>query len=406
MAAKSGHFSVTEKDEARPVAGAAGDSLDAFILRLPGVKVFCSSPSDWSLNHKPCCAQSAAKMKDQSMFKLRLSLLALAGVSVFSAAPAATITEDFSTDPSQSGWQVFGNTNLFGWDAPNRQLDVTWDSTQPNSYFYHVLPWYLTRNDDFDIQFDLRLTDIASGVETGKTGPLELGFGFLHLGDATSTNFMRGVFGSAPNLAEFDYYTSGYYNVGGVIYNSPATTTPAFISGTDSYDYAPSDLSVYDDELPTNQTVHVEFAYTASNQTAVLSLSTNGQPIANLPGLVLDPNNGFSSSDDFIVDVFSISSYSSAGDAYDSVLAHGSVANIVITLPPPAQNPSGSFSNGVWQVRFTDQTNWVYSLQRTTDVMLWNDVSASVSGNGTNLVLLDDLPPAANAFYRVRAQRP
>ena len=111
---------------------------------------------------------------------------------VLSAARAATLSEDFSTDPFQKGWRVFGNTNLYHWDASNHQLAVTWDSTQPNSYFYHPLGGRLTRYDDFRFDFDLRLDDIASGVEPGKTGPMQLGIGFQNYAVATNANFLRG----------------------------------------------------------------------------------------------------------------------------------------------------------------------------------------------------------------------
>jgi hypothetical protein len=117
------------------------------------------------------------------------------GAFLADRASGANITENFSANPTQNGWQVFGNTNLFYWDTANQKLAVTWDSTQPNSYFYHTLPWYLTRYDDFRVEFDLSLADIASGVEPGKTGPLQLGVGFLNYAGATSTNFMRGSFG-------------------------------------------------------------------------------------------------------------------------------------------------------------------------------------------------------------------
>jgi hypothetical protein len=333
-------------------------------------------------------------------------LLALAGLSVWSVAYATVITENFINNPSLDGWRIFGNTNLFRWDSTNHDLAVTWDSTKTNSYFYQPLNGYLTRNDDFHIEFDLRLTDIASGVEPGKTGPMQLGFGFLNSKIATNASFMRGAFGSAPNVAEFDYYTDGYYFFGDVYYPAPATTTPSFISGVDSYDYAPVNLSVYENELPTNQTVHVTFAYTASNQTAVVVLTTNGVPLGQPTNLVLNSANGFADSDDFQVDMFSISSYSSVGDDYDSVLAHGSVANLAVTLPPPAQNLTGGFSHGVWQVQFTDHTNWLYTLQRSTDFVSWADASVTTNGNGTNLILQDPNAPTDKAFYRVRANRP
>jgi hypothetical protein len=340
------------------------------------------------------------------MKKVLFVSLAAAGLSVLSVAHAATITGDFSTNPLSEGWQIFGNTNLFQWDSTNHDLAVTWDSSQQNSYFYHSLGAYLTRNDDFGIEFDLRLNDIASGVEPGKTGPMQLGFGFLNFAGATNVNFMRGAYGSAPNVAEFDYYTSGYYDYFGTIYDAPATTTPSFISSVSSYDYAPVNLSVYDNELPTNQTVHVTLTYTASNQTAVVVLTTNGVPLGQPPNLVLSSANGFADSDDFQVDMFSISSYSSTGDDYDSVLAHGSVGNVVVTLPPSAQNLTGGFSNGIWRVQFTDHTNWLYTLERTTNFLSWVDASPATDGNKTNLILQDANPPTTRAFYRVRAERP
>jgi hypothetical protein len=342
------------------------------------------------------------------MKKISFVPLALASLFALSAvrSGATVITGDFSTDPLQNGWQIFGNTNQFQWDSTNQNLAVTWDSTQPNSYFYHPLGTTLTRNDDFSIEFDLRLSDIASGNEPGKTGPMQLGFGLLNFANATSPDFMRGSYGNAPGVAEFDYYAHGYYDYFGTIYDSSATTTPSFISGVDSYDYCPASLSPYDNELPTNQWVHIAFTYTASNQTAVVVVTTNGVSAGQLPPLVLNGDNGFFDSDDFSVDTFFVSSYSSAGDYFDSVLAHGSVGNIVVTLPPPAQNLAGAFSNGVWQVQFTDHAGWLYTLECTTNFISWTPVSIPTPGNRTNLFLQDTNPPAGNAFYRVSAERP
>jgi len=332
--------------------------------------------------------------------------LALAGLFLSSVAHAATIIENFVSNPLQNGWQVFGDTNLFQWDSLNQQLAVTWDSTRSNSYFHYPLGTVLTRHDDFSFSFDLRLSDIASDVELGKTGPLQLGFGFLNSTNATSTNFMRGSFGNAPNVAEFDYYAWGYYDFGGTIYDAPAATTPSFISGVNSYAYAPTVISVYNNELPTNQTVHVMMTYTASNQTVALTVLTNGVPIAALPDLVLDSAHGFEDTDNFFADMFSISSYSSAGDDYDSILAHGTVDNIVVVLPPPVQSLTGSFSNAVWHVEFSSRRNWLYTLERTTNFAAWSEVSVPTLGNGTTMFLEDTNAVLVKALYRVCAQRP
>jgi len=344
------------------------------------------------------------------MLKVRLSVLALAGLSVLCASRAATLTEDFSANPLEAGWQVFGNTNSFAWNSTNRNLEVKWDSTQPDSYYYHPLGLSLTRYDDFSLEFDLRLTDIASGVEPDKTGPLQIGVGFLNLAGATSTNFMRGAWGSAPDVAEFAYYTWGYYDYGGVIYPSPASTVASFIAGgTNSFKYAPTFVSVFETELPTNQTVHIRLVYTGANQTARLTVTTNGVPLRELPPLVLsDPGNSqFTPAATFRVDTFSISSYSSTGDGYDSVLAHGSVDNVAITAQfQPVTCLTGGLTNGLWQAQFFAHSNWFCTLERSTDLHSWAAASLTNAGTESLTLLQDTNPPSSRAFYRVRAEPP
>ncbi len=336
-----------------------------------------------------------------------LLLPALAGLLLCPNVRAAIITQDFTTDPLLDGWALFGNTNLFHWNSANRNLEVTWDSSQPNSYFYHPLGTVLSRSDDFTLQFDLLLSDIVSGNEPGKTGPLEIGLGFFNLASATGTNFMRGVFGGAPGLVEFDYFPAGYYDSGGTIYDVVPTTTPTFIS-TNGSDFAPTVFAPYEFELPTNVVVHVSMTYAASNQTLVTLLTTNGAPFLQLPNVVLTDTNAsaFTDTDDFRVDAFSISSYSSSGDDYDSVLGHGTVGNILLSFPAPIQELTGGFSNAVWQVHFVSRSNWLYTLERASALHSWTDVSSPVAGSAGALLLQDTNPPADLGFYRVRATRP
>ena len=349
------------------------------------------------------------------MSRFRLSAPALAGWLVLLSlrSGATVITQNFSTNPLQDGWQIFGDTDLFQWNSTNHNLAVTWDSSQTNSYFYHPLGTILTRNDDFSIAFDLRLNDIASGTHAGMTGGFEIGLGFLNFGDATGTNFLRGVFYpigapiGAINLVEFDYFPSGYFPDFGPV---SATTTPTFIATNG--DYAPSQYIPYEIELPTNVLFHVTMTYAASNQTLVTILTTNGIPFLQLLDVTLtDPGNSeFSDADNFRVDTISINSYSDAGqDPYygSSVLAHGIVDNIVVTLPPPPiRNLTGAFSNGVGNMRFLSRSNWLYTLERTVDFQSWTDVSPSIPGNAAHLLLQDASPPTGMAFYRVRANRP
>ena len=58
------------------------------------------------------------------------------------------------------------------------------------------------------------------------------------------------------------------------------------------------------------------------------------------------------------------------------------------------------------QAQFISRSNWLYTLERTTDFKSWTDVSSATSGNGTNLFLPDTNARADKAFYRVKAERP
>jgi len=352
------------------------------------------------------------------MLKLRLLTFALAGASLLTARGDTLITEDFSTDPFRNGWSVFGDANLFQWDYTNQDLRVTWDSSQPNSYFYHPLGTILARDDDFSMAFDLRLADIGPGPQTNYTNTFEIALGFLNLAQASQTNFLRGTGVSSPNLVEFAYFWDSGYG---------ATTYPTFVDTNNSFNWnGASDYAIF--ALTNGVTYHVVMAYTASNQTAsgfglgsglawlfvmaytgsnqpATATITNSQQAAGI--LIAQPLNvNFG---DFRLDTFSVSSYSDAGQTSfpGSVLAHGVVDNIVVVVPPPpVQNLTGSFTDGVWRVQFDGRTNWIYTLQRTTDFNSWTDASPPASGANGSLVLSDLAPPSAKAFYRVQANRP
>jgi hypothetical protein len=105
------------------------------------------------------------------------------------------------------------------------------------------------------------------------------------------------------------------------------------------------------------------------------------------------------------VDTIAIESYSDAHSG-GSILAHGVLDNLVVNVPPPPiQDFTGNFTNGIWLAQFLSQSNWFYTMQRTTDLESWMNIATN-SGNGTNLFLQDANPPASKAFYRVRAERP
>ena len=321
---------------------------------------------------------------------------------LFASAPftgAATFTEDFSSDPARDGWRIFGDTNLFHWNNTNQNLEVTWDSSQSNSFFYHPLGTTLSKDDDFQISFDLMFYDIQSGVNPNKPDPLEVGIGLLNFGQASQSGYVRGLVSNAVNVAEFDYFPYAVDPVYGPILE---TVSPTFISTNFTFAYA------FDNLVMTNNDVfHIHMAYTASNQTLITTmtlLTPTNEPFGPVDNVVL---TDFSTFTDFRVDTFSIDSYSDIGDNYDSLLAHGVVDNLSITIPPPPVSIiTGGSAKGSYEVQFTSRTNWLYTLERTTDFRSWVNATADTPGANGTLILSDTNAPAGRAFYRVRATRP
>lgn len=309
------------------------------------------------------------------------------------AAWGATLQENFSTDPYAQGWHVFGDAKFFTWDSSHQDLQVTWDSSQSNSYFYHTLGTVLSRDDDFSMAFDLRLNDIGPGINTNKSGAFELAIALVNLNEATNSTFLRGTGTNSPNLVEFDYFRDAGYG---------ATIWPTFISSDSVFNYnGASDYDLLG--LSTGDLYHVSMVYSAFNATLTTTMTRNGASFGPIHSVPLSTN--FT---DFRVDAFAVCSYSDTGDDYDSLLAHGTLGNVVITTPgPPLAAITGNFaSTNAWQVQFTGRTNWVYTLERTSDFQTWTSASVTNSGTGSNQVLQETSPAATAAFYRVRAQRP
>ncbi|MGO8837807.1 MAG: hypothetical protein ACLQAH_03260 [Limisphaerales bacterium] len=326
------------------------------------------------------------------MKKVLLASLALAGLFGLSAtrSSATTIAENFSTDPLQNGWQVFGNTNLFQWDSTNQSLDVTWDSSQPNSYFHHPLGAVCSKTNDFLIAFDLRLNDIAIGTTPGEPFTFEMAIGLIHTAIATNGNYFRG-YGYFPDIVEFDYFPNDINDYG-------ATVSTIMISSQTNY----SNGGFTDPlELETNTLYHVMMVYTATNQTLHTTMAADGAPFGPIQDACLG-----ASFDDFQVDAVSINSYSDDGQDPDyagSILAHGTVDNIVFASPLPV-GTINAVATG--EVQFASDTRWLYTLEQTADFQTWSAAAPSVPGNGTNLVLQATNPPADKSFYRVRADLP
>ena len=315
---------------------------------------------------------------------MRVTFLILWGLVAASVGGAATIEENFSADPLQNGWQIFGDTNLFQWDPTNQNLDVTWDSSQPNSYFYKPLGTILAKSDDFSLSFDLQLNDIA------WSGSTELSVGLFRFSDATNSAFSRPA-ADTPNIFEFDYFPDN--GVGQP--SDDATLTDTNVNSSNKKDF----YFVYDNQpLNTGIIYHIVLTHIAGQTNLSGQIFADGQLYTSLPDIFHGPIT------DFRIDTVSVSSYNNSAN---SLLAHGTIDNFVVTVPPPpVQNFCGSFTNGIWQAQFISQSNWLYTLQRSTNLISWDDIPDSTNGNGTNLFLPDNNPPPDKAFYRINAQRP
>jgi hypothetical protein len=326
-----------------------------------------------------------------------LALACLVIVTAASFSEAAVFEEDFARDPAQRGWRGVGDASLFEWDATNQNIAVTWDSSHTNSFFLRSLDTVLARSDDFSFSFDLRLSDIRAGSTPGKSNEFEIAIGLLNYRNATNANAFRGAGASLSNgvrnLIEFDYFPDAGFG------DTFATTV---ISSNNVFAFAHN----FPLTLTTGDVFRFTLSYTAADQVLRTSALRNGAPFDALADVAL------AGKPDFRVDTFAVINYSDAIQAgspafHGSVLAHGTVDNVRLILPPPPLAAvSLRHSNPVWCAEFASVTNWTYTLERSADFCAWQPIGASRSGTGAVLGLPDTNAPLMKLFYRVRAERP
>ena len=312
---------------------------------------------------------------------MKIRSLALASLFALSAVHATTISGKFSTDPALAGWQVFGDTNLFQWNPTNQVLDVTWDSTQPNSYFYHPLGAVYTKTNEFLVTFDLRVDDAAAN------GFFELSIGLLNFAEATNPSYARGTGTDSPDIAEFDYFPDSSSGWG--------ATLSSTIADTNSTMFFQEDFA----GLNPGVTYHVVLIHQAGTSFLTGQVFAGGQLYSSLP--VAFSFGGFT---DFKLDTLAVISYTSTNDPWgDGLLAHGSVRNLAFASPLPVGVIK---TTAAGQVRLGSDTNWLYTLEQTADFKTWTPAAPATVGTGTNLVLQATNVPPGKSFYRVRADLP
>lgn len=309
---------------------------------------------------------------------------------------AAAIAETFASDPTQRGWRTFGDASLFHWNATNENLEVTWDSSRTNSMFYRSLGTVLTKNDDFSLEFDLRLSDIAIGVDPAKPYTFEIAIGFCKFSSVANTNFFRGTGVNATygprNLVEFDYFPDSGFG---------ATIAPTVVSTNNRIRFSDN----HPLELLTNTLYRIVMNYTASNQLLRTVLTENGAQFGPIRDLSL---TGFP---DFRVDTFAVLSYSDAFQSppqfAGSILAHGVIDNINLMIPdPPLIALRGARFGNFFRVHFDATTNWLYRLETTRDLQEWSFVTELGAPTNGPCYLQDAGILPEVGLYRVIANRP
>lgn len=302
---------------------------------------------------------------------------------------AAVLEEGFGDDPKTTGWLIFGQAESFHWNAGQQELTITWDSAKANSYFYRALQTELTKADDFDLTFDLRLDEIAVGVNPAKPFTFEIAAGFFNIEKSTGASFIRGTGQQSPDLVEFDYFADSGFG---------ATIAPAIVASNGREFVSSFTFPV---ELSVGERFQVAMQYRATNQTLRTTLLRNGEPFTPVKDVRLS-----ASFSDFRVNAVGVCSYSDAG-AGGSVRARGAVDNLKVVLPElPVRQFSGTIKPAGWQGEFLSLTNWSYVLERSADLKTWEALSAPNPGTGDVLQLRDaSAMQTPVGYYRVRADR-
>lgn len=309
---------------------------------------------------------------------------------------AAAIAETFAGAPTQRGWRTFGDASLFHWNATNENLEVTWDSSRTNSLFYRSLGNVLTKEDDFSFGFDLRLDDIAIGVDPARQYTFQIAIGLCRFTHITNANFFRGA-GREPtfgprNLVEFNYFP-------GFLEFAP-TIAQVVVSTNRQWFYNHENLQ----EIPPGDLFHVTMEFVQKKLTT--TVKRNGELYG--PPQIIDLQ---SANTDFRVDTLAVISYS---DAYQSppqfsgsILAHGVIDNVNLVVPnPPLIALRGANAGNSFRANFAASTNWLYRLERTRNFQEWSLVAEGSALTDGPFYLEDAGLFPGQALYRVLANRP
>ena len=330
------------------------------------------------------------------LLSARVCALALATFILNPAAySATTVTENFAADPLSRDWEVHNDASLFVWNSANQNLEVTWDSSKTNSYFRLPVP-EMTSEQDFSVSLDLHMHEIEIGTTEGRPSTFQFAFGFHHRAEADATDFFRGTGADTPNLAEFNFMPDSGFG---------PTLWPAMFSTNGLMNYSgASDFGLV--EIPVDVPMRVTLSYTAADHTLQIQVRTNGVTLGEIVRAPLIETNIQMG---FVLDAFSISSYSDDGqfpsEFEGSIFARGTIDNIELTLPESSTfSATGALVAGKWEQAFIGRSGWFYTLQASTNLNNWSDVSAEAEGaDGAMTLSPAEAETGVLRFFRVKA---
>ncbi|MFN0066230.1 MAG: cysteine-rich CWC family protein [Limisphaerales bacterium] len=328
------------------------------------------------------CCESGCRHCPWKTLLITLVLLIL--VPVTHAQTSVGWEESFGTDPFTQGWEATGETNFVIWQPAAGHLEVTWNSSNMNSYFRRPLPRPLTATNDFQLTASFTLILASGGVHPGRPGPFQIAFGLQRRAEADAPGFLRGTATASPNLVEWNWFPDTGFG---------ATISPVIVSQAGRFFPA----FAFPEELTPGRTYSVSLRYSAATRT----LRTRTSPAGEIADVVLPAG------EDFLVDAFAIASYSDAGQAPPfggSIRARGVFHDFSVWSAEPGWPELTLTLEGrpaIPRLRWNAAPGWRYAVERTPDLMNWSLISSRVPAAPGPEVHGDVPPPAAPAFYRL-----
>jgi hypothetical protein len=273
-------------------------------------------------------------------------------------------------------------------------MDVTWDSTQTNSYFFLPLGLALTGADDFKIGFSIALDRIAIGTSEGKPYTFQIAVGLLNLSNAVNPQFFRGAgidpVRGARNLLELAYFPDSGFG---------ATVAPTLATEANNIAFSGN----HPLELIPGVVYRFEMQFDSTHRTVASAMWRSGERV---PPEGLKPLQIPAHFADFRFDSIAIASYSDAGQSPQfagSLQARGWVDDVELVVWHRVRARIHFGESGV-EIRFPTEPGWAYQVETCEDLAGWQAAGARIVGTGFEMglgVAVEDV----RRFFRVSARR-